>query len=268
MSLHPLPLVNSGIHEALRLLSLVVSGISEGWLHGIPWQVLPLTRTVVKERLVLEAISPCSCSSFSVAWVANFNSRTSAFYKRGRSLVLGCHCSGWEAVGSVVCQKQGTTSLLQKLAVLSSLVHQSSVPVSLECDTLFLFARLSISSTDLRMAQGGEMAGLMDIKKNLRRMYELLEINVVDTKEMAEEVKKMSDAVSYTSLQVSNNDARIDDNESNLREMMGKVDRIQEDLQRLIEMNQANRISGEVAEVVAPMEEESVVQPRADRGNQ
>ena len=67
MSLHPLPLVNSGIHEALRLLSLVVSGISEGWLHGLPWQVLPLTRTVVKERLVLEAISRCSCSSFSVA---------------------------------------------------------------------------------------------------------------------------------------------------------------------------------------------------------
>ena len=99
-------------------------------------------------------------------------------------------------------------------------------------------------------------------------MYELLAIKVVDTKEMAEEVKKMSEAVSYTSLQVSNNDARIDDNERNLREMMGKIDKIQEDLQRLIEMNQASRISGEVAEVVAPMEDESVVQPRADRGNQ
>ena len=42
---------------------------------------------------------------------------------------------------------------------------------------------------------------------------------------------------------------------------MGKVDRIQEDLQRFIAMHQANRITGEVAEVVAPMEEESVVQP-------
>ena len=41
----------------------------------------------------------------------------------------------------------------------------------------------------------------------------------------------MADTVSYTSQQVSNNDARIDDNESNLREIMGKVDRIQEDLQ-------------------------------------
>ena len=106
------------------------------------------------------------------------------------------------------------------------------------------------------------MAGITDIKKNLRRMYALLAINVVDTKEMAEEVKKMADTVSYTSQQVSNNDARIDDNESNLREIMGKVDRIQEDLQCLIELNQASRISGEVAEVVAPMEEEFVAQPR------
>ena len=70
----------------------------------------------------------------------------------------------------------------------------------------------------------------MDIKKNLRILYELLAINVVDTNEMAAEVKKMGDTVSYTSLQISNHDARIDDNESNLREIMGKVDRIQEDL--------------------------------------
>ena len=81
------------------------------------------------------------------------------------------------------------------------------------------------------MAQGGELAGIMDIKKNLRRLYELPAINVMDTKEMVVEVKKMADTVNYTSQQVSNNDARIDDNESNLREIMGKVDRIQEDLQ-------------------------------------
>ena len=112
------------------------------------------------------------------------------------------------------------------------------------------------------------MASIMDIKKNLRRLYELLAINVVDTKEMVVEVKKMADTVSYTSQQVSNNDARIDDKESNLQEIMGKVDRIQEDLQRFIAMNQASRITGEVAEVVAPMEEESVVQPRINRGNQ
>ena len=49
---------------------------------------------------------------------------------------------------------------------------------------------------------------------------------------------------------------------------MGKVDRIQEDLQRFIAMNQVNRVNGEVAEAVLPMEEESVVQPRNNIGNQ
>ena len=47
----------------------------------------------------------------------------------------------------------------------------------------------------------------------------------------------MGEIVSYTSLQISNHVAEIDDNESNMREMMGKVDRIQEDLERLITMN-------------------------------
>ena len=78
----------------------------------------------------------------------------------------------------------------------------------------------------------------------------------------------MADTVSYTSLQISNHDARIDDNESSLREIHGIVDKIQEDLQRFIEMNQASRVNGEVAEVVLPMEEESVVQPRNNRGIQ
>ena len=78
----------------------------------------------------------------------------------------------------------------------------------------------------------------------------------------------MADTVSYTSLQISNHDARIDDNESSLREIHGTVDRIQEDLQHFIEMNQASRVNGEVAEAVLPMEEESVVQPRNNRGIQ
>ena len=76
------------------------------------------------------------------------------------------------------------------------------------------------------MAQDGENVGMMDIKKNLRRLYELLSISVMDNRETARVVKKMEDTVSYTSLQISNHDSRIDDNESSLREIMGKVDRI------------------------------------------
>ena len=89
----------------------------------------------------------------------------------------------------------------------------------------------------------------------------------MDNKEMAQEVKSMGETVSYTSLQISNHDARIDDNESNLREIMGKVDRIQEDLQRFMAMNQSSRVYVDTAEAVLPMEEESVAQPGKIRGN-
>ena len=109
------------------------------------------------------------------------------------------------------------------------------------------------------MYQAGESVGIMDIKKNLRRLYEMIAIGVMDNKETAQEVKSMGETVSYTSLHINNHDARIDDNESNLREIMGKVDRIHEDLQYLITMNQGSRVNGATAEAEHPMEEESVV---------
>ena len=176
-------------------------------------------------------------------------------------------------MGTVVYQKQGEVSLFQEIVVLSScfnhfsVMQQDSAPVNPVRAIHNHFARLSISAEATRMVQGGEWAGLMDIKKNLRRLYELLAISVMDNKEMAKEVKKMGETISYTSLQISNHDARIDDNERNLREIMGKVDRIQEDLQRFIAMNQNNRVDGEAVEAVLPMEEESVVHPRNNRGN-
>ena len=87
------------------------------------------------------------------------------------------------------------------------------------------------------MAQAGDNAGIQDIKKNLRRLYEMVAIGVMDNKEVAREIKSMGEIVSYTSLQINNHDSRIDDNESTLREMLGKADRIQEDLERFITMN-------------------------------
>ena len=77
----------------------------------------------------------------------------------------------------------------------------------------------------------------------------------------------MGEVVSYTSLQINNHDARIDDNESNFREIMGKVDRIHEDLQCLINMNQGSKVNETPAAAAHPMEEESVVQPMKFRGN-
>ena len=129
------------------------------------------------------------------------------------------------------------------------------------------FSCIVIATDSEGMAHVGDNAGLMDIKKNLCRLYEMTAIGVMDNKEMANEIKSMNDTVRYTSLQVSNHDARIDDNESNLRELLGKVDRIQEDLKKLISMNQGSRVNGVNEEAGHPMEEESVVQPRAIRGN-
>ena len=129
------------------------------------------------------------------------------------------------------------------------------------------FACIEISADFGRMAQAGENISIMDLKKNLRRLYEMVAIGVMDNKEIAREIKSMGETVSYTSLQISNHDSRIDDNESNLREMMGKVDRIQEDLEHFITMNQGSRVNGATVEVEHPMEEESVVQPKHFRGN-
>ena len=66
----------------------------------------------------------------------------------------------------------------------------------------------------------------------------------------------MGEVASYTSYQISNHDSRIDDTKSNLREMMGKVDKIQEDLQCLVSMNQCSNAFETPAATAHPMEEE------------
>jgi len=264
MSLRNSSSVTSGIFEIQRILGQVVLGVSEGWLQGLPWKVLPISRSLVKDWLVLAVLSSGAGFSQPEFRVAEQRDTGSVWVlDSGQSRVLG-------VVGSSGLFQAGKFSLSYELEVLNSLlstvkIHRRtsgnsvSVPIN-------LFASLSISPGVKGMAHGGDW---VDIKKNLRRLYELLAINVVDTKEMSEEIKKMAETVSYTSQQVSNNDARIDDNESSLREMHGKMDRIQEDLQRFIEMHQASRvngeINGEVAEAALPMEEESVVQPRNNR---
>ena len=109
------------------------------------------------------------------------------------------------------------------------------------------------------MAQENKNVGLVDLKKNLGRLYELMAIGIMDNKEIAQEVKSMGEVVSDTSYQISNHDSRIDDTESNLRQRMGKVDKIQEDLQRLVSMNQGSKAFETPAAATHPMEEESIV---------
>ena len=143
-------------------------------MQGLPWQVLPFTRSVVKEQLASAAFSSCLGLSFSVSRAAAL-STVLASGNWGRSLVLGRHCSGWQegAVGTLVWQKQGEVSLFQELVVLSSCFNQFSIeqqdsaPVNPVHAIHNHFAQLSISAEETRIAQGGEGAGLMDIKKNL-----------------------------------------------------------------------------------------------------
>ena len=117
------------------------------------------------------------------------------------------------------------------------------------------------------MAQPGDNASIQDIKKSLRRLYEIVSIGIMDNRKIACIIKNMEDTVSYTSQQISNHDSRIDDNESTLCEMLGKVDRIQEDLEWLISMNQGSRINGATDVAERPMEEESVVKLAHFRGH-
>ena len=80
------------------------------------------------------------------------------------------------------------------------------------------------------MDQANENVRLADLKKNLRRLYEMMVIGIMDNKEISQEVKNMGEVVSYTSYEISNHDSKMDDTKMNLSEIMGKVDRIQEDL--------------------------------------
>ena len=128
------------------------------------------------------------------------------------------------------------------------------------------FSGIAITSDSGRMAHLGNNLGLQDIMKNLRRIYELTAIGVKDNRDMAKEIKEMNETVSRTSQDVSNNGARTDDLESNLLELLGRVERIEEDLQKLVSMNQESRVNGVNDKAAQPMEEESVLQSRPQKG--
>ena len=226
----------------------------------------------MKERLAFAAFSNCHYFLTSALWIRGSGSGINSTLFGSQRRILGCNCSGWQegAVGTLAYfGKQGGLVLQQELSVLSRILNCPEFEFSNSiADPLFRqFDCLEISSDSGRMAQPGDNAGIQDIRKNLRHLYELVSIGIMDNREVARDIKNMEDTVSYTSLQISNHDSRIDDNESTLREMLGKVDRIQEDLARLISMNQGSRINGATVEAERPMEEESVVQPNHFRGH-
>ena len=113
-----------------------------------------------------------------------------------RSTVLGCHYIGWKegAVGTLSCKERQSkegSSLQQELKVfnyiLSGLSAENQACVlagsvrALHCN----FARIDLSSGISRMSQASENASIMDVKKNLRRLYEMIAIGIMDNKEIA-----------------------------------------------------------------------------------
>ena len=111
------------------------------------------------------------------------------------------------------------------------------------------------------------MDRLTDLKVNIQRLYDIVAIGIMDSRETAKEVKNPVDVVSYASYQINNHDARIDGNEMNLKEIMGKVDRIQDDIQHLVQLNQGSQAHENPVGAVQNMVEESVTQPMGHPGN-
>ena len=70
MPLHNNSSASPGFYEIQRLLWQVFFGVSEGWLQGLPWQVLPLSRSVVKEWLASAALSSFAGITHSVSRAA------------------------------------------------------------------------------------------------------------------------------------------------------------------------------------------------------
>ena len=77
---------------------------------------------------------------------------------------------------------------------------------------------------------------------------------------MEKEVKQLVDDVKYISYQTSCHDSRIEDHDMDLKEMMGKIDRVQEDIQKLVQLNQESHVQDKPALAAQRMEEESVTQ--------
>ena len=106
--------------------------------------------------------------------------------------------------------------------------------------------------------------GFDNLETKIRHMSDFVAIGILDSKNTAKDVKQLVEDVCYVSYQTSCHDSRIDDNEMNLKEIMGKVDRIQEDLQNLqnlLQLNQGSHVQENPGAVVQKMEEDSVTQP-------
>ena len=123
-------------------------------------------------------------------------------------MILGCNCSGCKegVVGTLSCRsKKDRDSLLQELNTLKSILGGFSVDDQAQEFAGAIralhsnFSRITISPIQGRMDQANENVGLAYLKKNIRCLYKMMAIGIMDKKEIAQEVKSMGEVVSYTS---------------------------------------------------------------------
>ena len=93
-------------------------------------------------------------------------------------------------MGTLACGRNVDLLLFRELLVLRACSNNIFVPASPAQALQNQFARINLLTEAGKMAQDGENAKIMDIKKNLRRLYELLSISVMDNRETARVVKK------------------------------------------------------------------------------
>ena len=123
---------------------------------------------------------------------------------------MGCNCSGWKegAVGTLSCRsKKDRDSLLREISILNSVLGDFYCGVQAQDfegvvqDLHNSFSKIALDFHNPRqgkMDPANENAGIANLKKNLRRLYEMMAIGIMDNKEIAQEVKNMGEVVSYT----------------------------------------------------------------------
>ena len=85
-------------------------------------------------------------------------------------------------------------------------------------------------------------------------------VGITYNKEMVSDVKQLVLDMRHVSYKTNCHDSHIDDHNRNLRELMGTVDCIQEDLQKIVQMNQCNHCQDHPGEATQAMEEFSITQ--------
>ena len=88
-------------------------------------------------------------------------------------------------MGTLACGRNINSLMFREFLILRACFNNILAPASPVQAIQNQFARITLLTEVGKMARDGENAGIMDIKKNLRRLYELLSISIMDIREMA-----------------------------------------------------------------------------------